>query len=179
MITLLPFVIKQTLHVHFCKEISGNALLLLNRLPTSLTYASTVWSPYVRTNIARLEMVQRKAARFVFNKFSPYSSVTSMLSKLNWQSLEVRRTNAIITMFYKIINNIICIDFSQNLQPVLSSPRGYLKRFISLPARVNSYYHSFLPHSIRLWNSLPTNLTNAPDLNTFCHALHLYREQLF
>ena len=59
--------------------------------------ASTVWSPYVRTDIAKLEMVQRKAARFVFNKFSAYSSVTSLLSQLNWQSLEVRRTNAIIS----------------------------------------------------------------------------------
>ena len=43
MITLLPFVIKQTLHVHFCKEISGNALLLLNHLLTSLTY-DQFWS---------------------------------------------------------------------------------------------------------------------------------------
>ena len=150
------------------------SLAYLTYVRPILEYASTVWSPYVRTDIARLEMVQRKAVRFVFNKFSAYSSVTSMLSQLNWQSLEVRRTNAIITMFYKVINNLICIDFSQDLQPVLSSTRGYLKRFISLPARVNSYYHSFLPHSIRIWNSLPTNLTNAPDFNTLCHALHLY-----
>ena len=124
------------------------SLAYLTYVQPILEYASTVWSPYVRTDIARLEMVQRKAARFVFNKFSAYSSVTSTLSQLNWQSLEVRRTNAIITMFYKVINNLICIDFSQDLQPVLSSTRGYLKRFISLPARVNSYYHSFLPHSI-------------------------------
>ena len=51
-------------------------------------------------------MVQRKAARFVFNDFSSYSSVSSMLTKLNWQSLEQRRTKAIIIMFYKIINNL-------------------------------------------------------------------------
>ena len=32
--------------------------------------ASVVWSPYVKADISRIEMVQRKAARFVFNDFS-------------------------------------------------------------------------------------------------------------
>jgi len=32
--------------------------------------------------------------------------------QLNWQALEERRTNTIIIMFYKVINNLISIDFS-------------------------------------------------------------------
>ena len=56
-------------------------------------------------------MVQRKAARYAFNDFSSYSSASYMLSQLHWQSLE-ERTNAIIIMFYKAINNLICIDLS-------------------------------------------------------------------
>ena len=47
-------------------------------------YASVVWSPYVKADISRIEMVRRKAARFVFNDFSSYSSVSSMLTELNW-----------------------------------------------------------------------------------------------
>ena len=50
--------------------------------------------------IPRIEMVQCKAARFVLNDFSSYSRVTSMSHKLNWESLEQRRSKAIITMFY-------------------------------------------------------------------------------
>jgi len=34
-----------------------------------LEYASTVWSPYTKSNIAKVEMVQQKAARYVFNDF--------------------------------------------------------------------------------------------------------------
>ena len=86
-----------------------------------LEYASTVWSPYVRTDIAKLEMVQRKAARFVFNKFSVYSSVTSMLPQLNWQSLEVRRTNAIITMYYKVGDDGRTVRRTNASREVLSS----------------------------------------------------------
>ena len=95
-----------------------------------LEYASTVWSPHVKADIAMLENVQCKAARFVYNNFSTYSSVTSMLTQLNWQSLEERRTNVIIIMFYKVINNLASINFSHDLQPVMSSTQGFLKRFI-------------------------------------------------
>jgi len=36
-------------------------------------------------------MSQCKAARFVYNNFSRYSSVTNMLHQLNWEFLEQRR----------------------------------------------------------------------------------------
>ena len=41
--------------------------------------------------IHQIEMVQRKAARFVYNDYSRHSSVTDMLNQLNWLSLEKRR----------------------------------------------------------------------------------------
>jgi len=55
---------------------------------------------------------QRKAAKFVFNHYITdiYSSVSNMLQKLNWDSLEHRRTKAIILVFYKIINNIVSVN---------------------------------------------------------------------
>ena len=61
----------------------------------------TVLAKYhVKADISKLEMVQCKAARFVFNNLSTYSSVSSMLPKLNWQSLEERRTRAILIMIW-------------------------------------------------------------------------------
>ena len=53
-----------------------------------------------------LEMAQRKAARFVFNSFARNTSVTALLKRLNWTTLENRRNHAKVTMFYKIINDI-------------------------------------------------------------------------
>ena len=40
-----------------------------------LEYASTVWSPWQQGLPAILEKVQRRAARFVVNDYSHYSSV--------------------------------------------------------------------------------------------------------
>ena len=48
-----------------------------------LEYASTVWSPHVKTDITMLENVQRKSTRFVYDNFSTYCSVTSMLTQEN------------------------------------------------------------------------------------------------
>ena len=111
---------------------------------------------YARTATDRLS--QRKAARFVYNDYSSYSSVTNMLQQLNWESLEHRRIKATIIMFYKIINNIVSVNFSQHLQHLTTRTRGHHLKFLSISARVNSYHHSFLPRAIRLWNSLPTNV---------------------
>ena len=66
-------------------------------------YASPVWSPYTKENINKIEKVQRRAARWVSNGYSSYSSVTDMLSNLGWRSLENRRTDTRLSMFYKIV----------------------------------------------------------------------------
>jgi len=95
-------------------------------------------------------MVQRKAARFVFNDYHRYSSVSHMLQQLNWDSLERRRTKAIIVMFYRIINNIVSVEFSNFLHRSFSLTRGHDMRFQTIPARINSFYHSFLLTAIRI-----------------------------
>ena len=49
-------------------------------------YASKVWDPHTQRNIQKLEMVQRRAARYVINRHRNRSSVSDMLHGLNWQS---------------------------------------------------------------------------------------------
>ena len=65
-------------------------------------YASTVWSPYTKQNIQKIEMVQRRAARWVSNSYSYYDSVSAMLSNLGWRSLEYCGYYSRLAMFYKI-----------------------------------------------------------------------------
>ena len=72
-------------------------------------YASAVWSPYTKENINKIEMLQRRVAHWVYNDYSPYSSVTDMLSNLGWQSLELWRYDSRIAMFYKIMYGLVAI----------------------------------------------------------------------
>ena len=82
-------------------------------------YASVVWSPHTNSNINTLQMVQRKAARCVFGDFSTYSSVSSMLQELQWNSLQERRRQARLIMFYKILHKLVEVDFDTHLHPII------------------------------------------------------------
>ena len=64
-------------------------------------YASTMWSPYTKKNINQIEMVQRRAARWVTNRYSSYDSVSAMLGNLGWRSLENRRYDLALRCFTK------------------------------------------------------------------------------
>jgi len=66
----------------------------MSMVKSVLEYASLVWSPSTKHNISKLEMVHRRAARFVLNDFSRYSSVLRMLNQLGWPILKQRRNEA-------------------------------------------------------------------------------------
>jgi len=71
-----------------------------------LEYASPVWFPSTKHNISILEMVQRRAERFVLNYFSRYSSVSRILNQLRWPMLKQRRNEAEVTDLEFNINQI-------------------------------------------------------------------------
>ena len=56
-----------------------------------LEYATCAWDPYRVGQINKLEAVQRRAARFTTRNYQRDSSVTQMLTDLNWETLEQRR----------------------------------------------------------------------------------------
>ena len=64
-------------------------------------YESAVRSPYTKENKDKIEMVQRRAARWVSDDYS--SSFTEMMSNLGWRSLENRGYDARLLMFNKIV----------------------------------------------------------------------------
>ena len=110
-------------------------------------YASAVWSPYTKENINKIERVQRRAARWVSNDYSSYSSVTDILSNLGWQSLENRRTDTRLAMFYKIVYGLVAIP----LPSYFEHPEVYTRHMHSLSYRqihtsVCYYKYSFFPY---------------------------------
>ena len=71
-------------------------------LKPQVEHASTVWSPYTKLNRQKIEMVKRRAARWVSNSYFSYDGVSVMLSNLGWRFLEYRRYDSRLAMFYKI-----------------------------------------------------------------------------
>ena len=72
-----------------------------------LEYCCTVWNPHTKDLKHRVEMVQRRAARFTTRRYRNTSSVSEMLDHLNWETLETRRAKASLTMLYKVVNDLV------------------------------------------------------------------------
>ena len=121
-------------------------------------HAATVWSPHTECNIHSVEMIQQKAAVFVFNDLARLSSVSTMLELLGWDTLEKGRDQLTLMMFYKIINNLVEIPHSHILVDSPSFTRSTASKFTHMYARIDSYFpfshkqldFGTLPHHIIL-----------------------------
>ena len=137
-----------------------------------LEYCSSVWSPYTEKDKKKIEMVQRRAARYVTNRYHNTSSVSSMIDDLKWESLESRRQKLQLTLFFKIVNDLVDIPAAEYLTAAPSRLRSNHKlKFRHLAARSDTFKHSFFPRTIPVWNSLPASVAEASDLAAFKQRL--------
>ena len=107
-----------------------------------------VISLHFQKDINNIEMVQCRAARFVFNSYTYNTSVSTLLDALNWPTLQQRRNNLKAIMMYKIINNLIRIPANQFLTPVSSSTRNHHHHYKIPYSRINAHLFSFFPMSM-------------------------------
>ncbi len=133
----------------------------------SLEYASTVWSPHTDKNIKKLEAVQRRAARSVMNDHDRTSSVTAMLHRLKWETLEERRAKSRVMLFYKVVTGLVEVTLPTYIIQGSQLTRGHSLRFLVPTVRLDVYKHSFYPASIRLWNGLPAEAVTSASPDAF------------
>ena len=90
-------------------------------------------------------MIQRRAARYVTNRYHNTSSVSDMLDQLEWPSLESRRTNSRLTMMYKMTKNLTNVGTSDKLIPLQKPSRNCSTQAFSIPSCKCKYSaHKFL-----------------------------------
>ena len=113
-----------------------------------------VWDPHSKCNIDKLEMVQRRAARFVKGDYSRTSSVTAILAGLEWNTPQQRRMQSKTVMLYRVVHQLVSIPVTPFLIPIRTS-RGHNLRYAIPMSTVNAHLYSFFPSAIRIWNKLP------------------------
>jgi len=143
-----------------------------------LEYSASVWDPYEQQHKDQIEKVQRRAARFVLNRFHNTSSVTGMLGLLNWEPLELRRKKSRLVVFFKMTNGYthcddLC-DRDQLKQNRRSDRTGNTEKFSQLQTKTNYRQGSFLPKTIKDWNSLPQSAVEAESPDTFVSRVSLF-----
>ena len=131
-------------------------------------YSSAVWDPYTKENIDKIERVQRRAARYVYNNYDYSSSVTTMLENLKWQPLEERRMNTRLCLLYKAVNGLVAIPVQQYLIPLNRPSRHSNSLSFQLFSTRHDYFkYSFFPRTVVQWNLLPDATVKASTCDAF------------
>ena len=122
-----------------------------------------------------LDVVQRRAARYVKNKYHHRSSVTDMLADLQWKPLQERRKEARLIMLFKVINNKIALDNSQLIPLNSTSTRNTHDLSYQIPYCRTQYRQQSFPLTIKDWNSLYQDAMSAGTVESFrTHLTHTF-----
>ena len=133
-----------------------------------LEYASPIWNPHTSSQLNYLEIIQHYAARFVENDNRRTTSPTTLALTLNWQTLERRRIIKQAMTFYKIPNNIIKIN-----PPTGPLTRSHNQHHYTVPiSRLNTVVYSFYPRAIRIWKTIPKEITEIKQPKSYQAAIN-------
>ena len=144
------------------KSIKSTAYLALVR--PILEYASSVCDPHESKYIDQLEMVQRRAARFVCNNYRREASVTAMIDDLEWDTLKTRREATRLVQMRQIQMDNSAIP--KTLTPPATtrlrrSQHGNSQQLRRTHCRTDAYRQSFIPRTCKDWNRLPDSIIDS------------------
>ena len=133
-----------------------------------LEYCASVWDPFEAQHINKLERINRRGARTVYNKTwrDQEVSPTHLLKELGWKSLEARRRVIRLSMLYRIQNNLVAVP-PTHLHPPARNLRGHHLKLQPIRTTHNRVKNSFYPRTITQWNSLHPDIVAAPTIDAF------------
>ena len=144
--------------------------LCCNLVKPRVEYASQVWNPFTKSNISRIESIQRRATKFIIKGDDEY---VVRLRKLRLLSLEDRRLMADVVFFYKVVNIHVRLTLDSMVRFSRDVDRGYALRGMDISnlltslSRTNLFKFSFMKRIVGEWNSLPLDIREASSVEDF------------
>ena len=135
-----------------------------------LEYGDVIWVNCTQYEKQELDKIQTEAARIATGT-TKLVSLTALYKEICWETLEQRRHNHKLTLFYKMLNNITPLYLSSLVPQSISNISRYNLRnsndLQTINARSNQYFSSFLPSSVRAWNNLSPEERQHESINSF------------
>ena len=153
---------------HFYQHCPSSTLITLYKtlVRPILEYAAVIWDPTSKSASNSLESVQHFALKLSSKSWS--SNYSSLLTSFKIPTLLHRRKCAKIIVIHKSKSGL-SHSINSPLRPALT-PLHLTRQFSPLNfqpifCRTSSYYNSFYPSAIKIWNSLPTPIKSLNSLS--------------
>ena len=172
-----------------CRNVSSK-LAVLNRLRKVLNktllhkqyisciqpcidYAVSVWGSCSEQTKYLICRPQRRAARIIAGNFDFINTRGADLMKdLGWQTLDIRRDYFLSTLMYKCIKGNAPVRLTNELIMTADThdciTRASTRGVLQVPKPSSELFrNSFRYKGTTLWNSLPSHIKDAPDVDRF------------
>ena len=135
-----------------------------------LEYADVVWCNITNYEEDELEKIQLEAARIVTGT-TKLVSIENLYKETGWETLSSRRRQHKLTLYYKMTNYLTPAYLSSLLPPLVGAMSRYPLRnseqYQTIDAKSQLYNNSFLPSTIREWNTLGNTVQSCPSVSSF------------
>ena len=140
-----------------------------------LAYGNAIWDNCTQYEKDDLENIQKEAARIATGT-TKLISVENLYNEIGWDTLENRRNKQKLTLFYVMVNHLMPTYLSSLVPLTVTEASRYNLRNSSdirtINARTSQYFNSFLPSTIREWNSLPEEHRVSSTVTSFKYHLN-------
>ena len=131
--------------------------------------------PTLRCDVKKVEQVQAKFTRLLCRKLNiKYKSYKERLLILNLESLEARRIKTDLTIIYKIVHNLVDLEFDNYFEFYQSNynlRRHSLTLKNQIPPKSFARKNFFSIRNVSIWNSLPATIVESKSLTAFKNRL--------
>ena len=126
-----------------------------------------MWDPHLIKHIELLEKVQRFALQVCTKTWN--QSYDTLLLQTQLPRLEQRRTQLKFLFLYQLVHDLaFCPQAPLIFRNMSVNVRNNNPYLLNRPiCHSTAHYRSFFPHSISLWNNLPSSVTCLSSLYSF------------
>ena len=134
-----------------------------------LEYCSNLWNPFRKSEIALVESVQKRFTK----RLDGLSDLQyfERLEVLKAETLEQRRLKSDLSMYYKIIHEMVDLPVEEFFSIRNGVTRNNGASLYKNKFRSNAERYYFQNRCINAWNALPTNVANAASPLVFKKCL--------
>ena len=129
-------------------------------------YGDVIWDNCTQYEKNELDKIQNEAAR-ITTCTTKLVSLDNLYKEVGWQTLHRRRQDHKITLFYKMFDQLTPVYLSSLIPQQVNAISHHNLRnsndIHTIRSNTSLYHNSFLPSTLRQWNSLPVEVR---QLNT-------------